>query len=54
MLAFLNGAHDPSAQFFQAKFATKKRTTRREKFLTRMEALIPWTKLLAIIAPFYP
>jgi len=40
--------------FAQAEFATKKKTTRREKFLTRMEALIPWAKLLAVIAPFYP
>ena len=44
--------HQPS--FSQAEFATKKKTTRREKFLTRMEALIPWTKLLAVIEPFYP
>ena len=44
--------HQPS--FSQAEFATKKKTTRREKFLTRMEALIPWTQLLAVIEPFYP
>jgi IS5 family transposase len=44
--------HQPS--FSQAEFATKKKTTRREKFLTRMEALIPWTKLLGVIEPFYP
>lgn len=44
--------HQPS--FSQAEFADKKKTTRREKFLTRMEAVIPWTKLLAVIQPFYP
>src|SRR5271169_6273426 len=44
--------HQPS--FSQAEFATKQKTTRREKFLTRMEALLPWTKLLAVIEPFYP
>jgi transposase, IS5 family len=44
--------HQPS--FSQAEFATKKKTTRREKFLTRMEALIPWAQLLAVIEPFYP
>ena len=44
--------HQPS--FAQAEFATKKKITRREKFLTRMEAVIPWAKLLAVIAPFYP
>ena len=40
--------------FSQAEFADKKKITRREKFLTRMESLIPWTKLLAVIEPFYP
>src|SRR5438876_11171858 len=40
--------------FSQAEFADKKKITRREKFLTRMEALIPWAKLLAVIEPFYP
>src|SRR5205814_7665692 len=44
--------HQPS--FAQAEFATKKKTTRREQFLTRMEALVPWTKLLAVIEPHYP
>ena len=40
--------------FAQAEFAEKKKVTRREKFLARMEALIPWTQLLAVIEPFYP
>jgi IS5 family transposase len=44
--------HQPS--FSQAEFADKKKMTRREKFLTRMEVLIPWAKLLAVIQPFYP
>lgn len=44
--------HQPS--FSQAEFADKKKLTRREKFLTRMEEVIPWTKLLAVIEPFYP
>ena len=44
--------HQPS--FSQAEFADKKKITRREKFLTRMEVLIPWAKLLAVIEPFYP
>ena len=44
--------HQPS--FAQAEFATKKKITRREKFLARMETLIPWAQLLAVIAPFYP
>jgi IS5 family transposase len=44
--------HQPS--FSQAEFASKKKITRREKFLARMEALLPWAKLLAVIEPFYP
>ena len=40
--------------FAQAEFATQKKITRREKFLARMETLIPWTQLLAVIEPFYP
>jgi IS5 family transposase len=44
--------HQPS--FSQAEFADKKKITRREKFLARMEAIIPWPRLLAVIEPFYP
>ena len=44
--------HQPS--FAQAEFATKKKVTRRETFLARMETLILWTPLLAVIEPFYP
>ena len=40
--------------FAHAEFVAKKKTTRREAFLARMEEVIPWTKLLAVIAPFYP
>lgn len=40
--------------FAEAEFDNKRRKTRREAFLERMESLIPWTKLEAQIAPFYP
>lgn len=40
--------------FAHAEFANKKKTTRREKFLARMEEVIPWVKLLAVITPHYP
>jgi IS5 family transposase len=40
--------------FAQAEFADKKKTTRREKFLARMEEVIPWARLLAVIEPHYP
>jgi IS5 family transposase len=44
--------HQPS--FSQAEFAAKKKITRREKFLARMEEIIPWPSLLAVLEPFYP
>jgi len=29
-------------------------TTRREKFLAQMEQVVPWARLVAVIAPHYP
>jgi transposase, IS5 family len=40
--------------FAHAEFAAKQKTTRREKFLARMEEVIPWARLLAVIEPYYP
>jgi len=40
--------------FAQAEFAEKKKVTRREKFLARMEEVLPWAQLLAVIEPHYP
>lgn len=34
--------------------AMKKKVTRREQFLAEMDAVVPWTRLLALIAPHYP
>ena len=34
--------------------AMKKKVTRREQFLAEMEAVVPWSRLLALIAPHYP
>ena len=36
------------------RHAMKKKRTRREKFLAEMDAVVPWTRLLALIAPHYP
>jgi IS5 family transposase len=33
---------------------TKGKVTRRERFLAEMDAVIPWARLLALIAPHYP
>ena len=40
--------------FADLEYAHKKRKTRREKFLERMDALLPWAEMEARIAPYYP
>ena len=40
--------------FADVEYDGKKRRTRREKFLARMEELIPWERLEARIRPCYP
>ena len=40
--------------FASAEFALKKKRTRREKFLTEMERVVPWARLIAVIEPLYP
>jgi IS5 family transposase len=36
------------------RHAMKKKRTRRETFLAEMDAVVPWTRLLALIEPHYP
>jgi len=40
--------------FAQSEYARKKKTTRREKFLSQMEAVVPWARLVAVIVPHSP
>ena len=40
--------------FAQSEYARKKKTTRRDRFLAEMEAVVPWARLVALIAPHYP
>ena len=44
--------HQPT--FATVEFEQKKRKTRRERFLDRIDSLIPWARLEARIAPVYP
>ncbi|WP_233402604.1 IS5 family transposase [Marinomonas transparens] len=37
-----------------SEFSSKRRQTRKEIFLSRMDNLLPWTQLLGLIDPFYP
>ena len=38
--------------FAELEYESKKKKTRRERFLERMEALIPWSRLLEEIKPY--
>ena len=40
--------------FSEAEFASKKRLTRRERFLAEIEAATPWPALVAALLPYYP
>src|SRR5215471_3552207 len=40
--------------FASPAWNAKGRTTRRERFLAEMNAVVPWARLLALIAPHYP
>src|SRR4030095_7826361 len=40
--------------FGDAEYAGKRKTTRREAFLTEMDQVVPWNSLMGLIEPFYP
>ena len=40
--------------FASAEYAGKKRKTRRERFLSEMNTVVPWSRLEALIEPHYP
>lgn len=40
--------------FASAAWSMKGKTTRRERFLAEMNAVMPWAKLVALIEPHYP
>lgn len=42
------------ASFSELEYAAKKRVTRRDRFLREIEAVTPWSALIAEIEPFYP
>lgn len=39
--------------FADAEYASKRKRTRRERFLDQMEQVVPWAALLAVIQPHY-
>ena len=40
--------------FASAAWSAKGKSTRRERFLAEMNAVIPWSRLVALIEPYYP
>lgn len=42
------------SSFSELEYAGKKKVTRRDRFLAEIEAVTPWTKLVAALEPFYP
>jgi IS5 family transposase len=40
--------------FADSELSNKRRKTRKEIFLSRMDALLPWSQLLEVVEPFYP
>jgi len=40
--------------FSDLDWASKKKTSRREKFLSEMNQLVPWQRLMALIKPHDP
>ncbi len=42
------------SSFSELEYAGKKKVTRRDRFLARLDVLTPWESLLAVIEPVYP
>jgi IS5 family transposase len=40
--------------FASVAWSHKGKVTRRERFLAKMDAVMPWARLMALIAPHYP
>jgi hypothetical protein len=40
--------------FAELEYISKKKLTRRERFLAQIEAATPWAQLVAVIKPHYP
>jgi len=38
--------------FAEAECTSKKRVTRRQRFLTEMNSVVPWARLLAALEPY--
>ena len=50
----MNSKPPSQVSFAQVEYARKKKRTRRELFLEKMEQVVPWTRLMEVIEPHYP
>jgi IS5 family transposase len=50
----MNPTPPTQVSFAQAEYEKKKKRTRREVFLEKMEQVVPWTRLMQVIEPHYP
>lgn len=48
------GQQTKQLSFSQAEYGSKKKQTRRDVFLAKMESVVPWARLIAVIGPHYP
>src|SRR5437588_7404873 len=48
------GTMQRQGSFAEVEYAGKKKQTRRDQFLADMEAVVPWARLVARLAPLYP
>jgi len=50
----MNPTPPTQVSFAQAEYEKKKKRTRREVFLEKMEQVVPWVRLMEVIEPHYP
>lgn len=50
----MNPTQPTKVSFAQAEYEKKKKRTRREVFLEKMEQVMPWTRLMDVVEPHYP
>ena len=50
----MNSKSSSQISFAQAEYEKKKKQTRREVFLNKMEQVVPWSRLIQIVEPYYP
>ena len=50
----MNPTPPTQVSFAQAEYEKKKKRTRREVFLEKMEQVVPWARLKEVIEPHYP